>query len=471
MTTADPRRVAPPSSAPYRLRSPSPAVLARRAAQVTAALGTELGPYAVRRATGSPVKRRKLARRARRACQELGATFLKAGQVVASSPSLFGRAAAEEFRSCLDTGPKVPLDAVRAEIERAAGRPLREVFASFDERPIGRASLAVVHRARLHDGREVAVKVLRPHIESTIAADLALMRQLLKGLARALAPEMAFTVGEVLEGLQLQLEQELDLRNEARVMTYFRALPETMDLPLVVVPEPYPEFSGRRVLVMEFLDGVPIDDVETASGLGQDGGAMVDQVVRGWMVTAIRAGVFHGDVHAGNILLLRDGRVGVLDWGIVGRLSPESHSLLRQFIAASIGDESAWEELAAHVASQVREAGGIEVDEQMLQVLMREQLAPVITKPFGEFSLADMLTALQGQLQQLQPSSESQQGGGRLAQLRNITPPQGVVDHGMVLLAKQMAYFERYGKLYLGDVAVLSDKEFFKSVLDEGVLD
>jgi len=434
---------------------------------VAAAAGTRLGPYAIRRLAGTQSGRRELARRARRACDDLGATFLKAGQIVASSPSLFGRAAAEEFRGCLDTGPAVPLAAVRREVERAAGLRLETVFESFDERPIGQASLAVVHKARLRGGSEVAVKVLRPGIEATIAADLALMRQLLAGLRRTLAPGLAATLSEVLDGLQLQLEEELDLRNEARVMAFFRALPERVALPRVVVPEPFPEVSGRRVLVMEYLDGVPIDDVEAAAGLGQDGPDLIDQVVRGWLVTALRGGIFHGDVHAGNILVLRDGRVGVIDWGIVGRLSEESHWLLRRFIAATLGDESAWDELAKHLAAQVAAASGTAVDERILQTLMREQLAPVLTKPFGEFSLADMLMGLQGHAEQLQPAAANQ---GRLSRLRNLAPPRGFVDHGMVLLAKQMAYFERYGKLYLDDVPVLADKEFFKSVRDAGPL-
>jgi predicted unusual protein kinase regulating ubiquinone biosynthesis (AarF/ABC1/UbiB family) len=430
-------------------------------------MSNRLGPYAVRRLTGTAPGRRELARRARRACDDLGATFLKAGQIVASSPSLFGHAAAEEFRSCLDTGPAVPFLEVRRQVERASDLPLRRMFASFDERPIGQASLAVVHRARLQDGRDVAVKVLRPGIEATIAADLALIRQLLAGLRMTLAPGLAQTLGEVVDGLQMQLEEELDLRNEARVMAYFRVLPESVDLPLVVVPEPFPELSGRRVLVMEYLDGVPIDDVEAAGGLGYDGAAAVDQVVRGWLVTALRGGIFHGDVHAGNVLVLRDGRVGVIDWGIVGRLSEESRWLLRRFIAATLGDESAWDELAKHLAAQVSEVQGAPVDEQILRTLLREQLAPVMTKPFGEFSLADMLTGLQAHAQQLQPPTAND---SRLNRLRNFSPPRGSIDHGMVLLAKQMAYFERYGKLYLRDVAVLSDKEFFKGVLEAGPL-
>src|SRR5205085_3504488 len=127
----------------------------------------------------------------RRAFESLGATYLKLGQIVASSPGMFGEAIATEFRTCLDTGSAVPFDQVRRAVENDLCRPLETMFTSFDPDPIGRASLAVVHRATTLDGCDVAVKVLRPGIEDVIATDLALMTPLFELLADQLGMEIA----------------------------------------------------------------------------------------------------------------------------------------------------------------------------------------------------------------------------------------------------------------------------------------
>ena len=103
---------------------------------------------------------------------------------------------------------------------------------------------------------------------------------------------------------------------------------------------------------MEFLDGVPIDDPGAIEAMGIDPAPVVQQTVQGFLLTAIRWGNFHGDVHAGNLLMLRDGRVGVIDWGIVARLDPESHVFFRRLIEAALGDESAWDDIAAHIRRQ-----------------------------------------------------------------------------------------------------------------------
>src|SRR6185503_4421361 len=156
----------------------------RRALRASRMLVRRLGPLAVSRARGRPVSDETLARAVSLLFQDLGTTFVKFGQLVASSPGVFGEGFANQFRSCLDTGPAVPFDVVRATVESTLGRPLDATFASFDAEPIGRASVAVVHRAVLHDGRVVAVKVLRPRVEAAIAVDLRVMQPLFRFLAR-----------------------------------------------------------------------------------------------------------------------------------------------------------------------------------------------------------------------------------------------------------------------------------------------
>src|SRR6202034_4864410 len=215
----------------------------------------------------------------------LGGTFMKFGQIIASSPGMFGDDVADEFRACLDTGPPVPFPDVRQRVEEDLGMSLRDAFAEFDTEPIGTASIAVVHRARLHDGRVVAVKVLRPGIEHVVATDLDLMQPLLEILVRPTGDQMAGSTLQLLDGFRVQIGEEMDLRNEARSMVHFRRLQNEFGLTMIAVPEPYPEFSGRNVLTMEFFDGVPIDDLAQVAKLGFDPTPLLQEVMRAFFLS------------------------------------------------------------------------------------------------------------------------------------------------------------------------------------------
>ncbi|MEI6453814.1 MAG: AarF/UbiB family protein [Actinomycetes bacterium] len=332
--------------------------------------------------------------------EDLGGTFIKFGQIIASSPGLFGEELANEFRSCLDTGPSVPYEAVKRVIEDDLGMTLEEAFASFNPVAIGQASIAVVHRATLHDGRDVAVKVLRPGIDHLVATDLNLMEPMFEILVRQTGAQLAGATLQQLDGFRLQIGEEMDLRNEARALAHFRELSKLVNLPLVVVPEPFPELSGRNVLTMEFLDGVPIDDFAEVEALGAKPAELIDQLIRGFFVMTIRWGTFHGDIHAGNLLLLRDGRVGVIDWGIVGRLDDETRWFFTRMLAAVLGEEEAWRDVAAHTTKTygpaIREAMGL--DDAQLAMFMRAMIEPILLRPFGEVSFAEMMNATQIQV-------------------------------------------------------------------------
>lgn len=481
LTIADPQHeIATPRVFPRHLPETTGRQLRRRASQIAWVSAKHFGPIAYRVARKKPIADNAFARPLRLTFEELGTTFMKFGQLVGSAPGVFGDEVADEFRSCLDTGPKVPFEEVRRIVEDDLGMALADAFAEFASEPLGRASIAVVHRARTHDGRDVAVKVLRPQVERRIAVDLDLLQPLLEVVVRQTGDQAVSSMLQMFEGFRAQLGEELDLRNEARAMLHYRELLELVDLPLVIVPEPILELSNSRVLTMDFLDGVPVDDLAAIERYGYDPKPVVQQVVQGFLLTAIRWGNFHGDVHAGNLLMLRDGRIGVIDWGIVGRLDPATHRFFRRMIEAALGDETAWIDIAGHITDTygpaIKEA--LKLEDDQVVVFVRSMVEPVITKPFGEVSLADLMNAPQERINQARGVEAQDRSVITIVKrfreqrrLRAMVEEHGGAnsdfDRGTFLLTKQLMYFERYGKMFLSDVSLFEDREFFEKVLSE----
>jgi predicted unusual protein kinase regulating ubiquinone biosynthesis (AarF/ABC1/UbiB family) len=456
-----------PEPTPYLLRRPTVDEVRRRSLRTINVVRRRMAPVALAKVRGAPIDPVRAAVPLRKTFADLGATYVKLGQLVASAPGVFGDAIAAEFRSLLDQGRPVGFERVRAEIERATGRPLHDTFAEVDPDPIGRASIAVVHRATLLDGTTVAVKVLRPGIERTVATDLTLMRALVPRIAARISGTHVDAVPQMIDGLRTQLSEELDLRNEARVMDHFNRLLDEVDLPSIAVPRTYPELSSRRVLVMEYLDGTAIDDLRTIETFGVDPVPLVEDTVKAFFLTAVRYGVFHGDVHAGNLLLLRDGRIGVLDWGIVGRLRDENVQQLRAIIRAALGDESAWPEVTERIGGQIGPLiqAQLGVSEDQVAPIIRSVLEPMFTRPFGEVQLSSLLLGPE----ELR-AGVGGVGGAGTADAGSLAAGFSAdgFDRDMLLLAKQLLYFERYGQLYLRDLSLFSDRAFFEALVAEG---
>ena len=442
--------------------------------------GARHGAPALARGIGGDVERDypPAARAMRQTFEGLGATYVKLGQFIASAPGIVGEEVAEEFRGCLDTGPAVPFERVRAIVEADLGAPLSAVFRRFDETPAAAASISVVHRATLRDGTDVAVKVLRPGIERTVAADLANLDGLVRWLA-SVGFDNAYTAVGLVAGLREQVAEELDLRNEARTMVAFGALFERYGLDLLTVPRPYPEHSSRRVLTMTFLDGVPIDDLSRSRDFGADPAPLVRELLRAWVLTGLRVRRFHADIHAGNLLLLRDGRLGMIDWGIVARLDETTHKLMRLLVEASIGHEGVWDEVAAHyVEVQGPALYTLGLTDEQISRFVRESLEPILTKPLSEVSMASLLMSTDEVIERAtgEPTAARSLPDRWRAMRRNArayreSQANGAFDNGMMrmsfLATKQLVYLERYGRMYMPQESILGDKEFLERVLTD----
>lgn len=450
---------------------------AGRRAVTLAVFARRLGPVFARRTLGRPLGGKGVAHHLRAAFDDLGSTYLKFGQLVGSSPGAFGAEVADEFRSCLDTGPVPPFEHVRALVEATTGRPLDADFGRFDREPLASASIAVVHRAALHDGREVAVKVLRPGIAEQVAIDLDVMEPLFKRLAlRGIG--IAGPLYRFLRGFRTQVAEELDLRNEARTMVHFAQLFATAGLDEIVIPEPIVELSGANVLVMTFLDGVPIDDLVAIAEMGHDPAPLVKALLRSWFLTGIRDGMFHGDIHAGNLMLLRDGRVGMIDWGIVGRLDGPTHRLFRRFVEAVLGDATAWPEIMAFLQEMAPFAPPADgsAPARDFSDEAKQEVEGLLTRPFGEVDLTGAFSGpgngpMGARRSAPKTRADKRARRERVRAMRRQIIGSGFADTGFAqanfMLFKQLLYFERYGKLYLGDTALMGDREYLTRVLAE----
>ena len=264
------------------------------------------------------------------ALQEIGPAAIKLGQSLSTRPDLVGEEAAANLSQLQDNLPPAPFAAIKQTIESSFGAPLETLYATFDETPVGAASIAQVHRAVTTEGREVAVKVLRPGIEEEFAQAIetyewaAAHVEAYGGEAERLRPRL------VVAHFKQWTARELDLQREAASAS---ELAENMVAePDYHVPEIDWRRTARRVLTLEWIDGIKLNDRAALVAAGQDCDALAAILVRAFLRQAVVDGFFHADLHHGNLFALPDGRIAAIDFGIMGRIDRRARLWLAEIL-------------------------------------------------------------------------------------------------------------------------------------------
>lgn len=267
---------------------------------------------------------------------ELGPTYIKLGQVLSMRSDLLPADYVKALTALQDQAPVVASADVRATIEKGLGRPVEALFEQFDETPLATASIAQTHRARTKAGREVVVKVQRPGIADVMRGDLDLLYIGARGLEAGIEDLRLIAPSAIVAEFEKALLQELNFERELENLLATRRLLDPKRP--VVVPEPLPELSCRTVLTLEFFDGVPVRELEPDAPRTKE---VVEHLLHTTAKSILVDGRFHGDPHAGNILVAKDGHVCLLDFGLVGTLSPEQREdIVTLVLAVLVGDSA-----------------------------------------------------------------------------------------------------------------------------------
>jgi ubiquinone biosynthesis protein len=303
-------------------------------------LGSALGGWYLReRRAGGPASIAGISHRLRVAAETLGPTYIKLGQIVSSGDGIFPPELVAEFKWCRDQVPAEPWPVVERVLVEELGRPLHEVFATVERDPLAAASIAQVHAATLRDGTGVVVKVQRPHVARLVRQDLAVMAWLAPLLVGRIPVAALANPPALVELFAETIVEELDFRLEAENMLDIATTFATLDQRAFVVPRPHPTLVTRRMLVMERLDGFHFGDAAGMRAAGIDTEAVVRAGMVGFLEGCMMHGIFHGDLHGGNLFVLPSGKIALLDFGITGRLTePKRLALLSLVVGATNAD-------------------------------------------------------------------------------------------------------------------------------------
>ncbi|XP_057442381.1 uncharacterized aarF domain-containing protein kinase At5g05200, chloroplastic [Lotus japonicus] len=390
----------------------------------------------------------------RRLFERLGATYIKLGQFVASAPTLFPAEYVQEFQNCFDRAPAVPFEEIQSILRKELGRPIESVYEYVDPKPLASASIAQVHGARLKGSQEdVVIKVLKPGIEDILVADLNFVYVVAR-IFEFLNPEISRTslVG-IVKDIRESMLDEVDFYKEAANIEAFRRYLEAMGLTgQATAPKVYQNCSTRQVLTMQRLYGVPLTDLDSISSLVSNPETSLITALNVWFGSLLACESFHADVHAGNLWLLRDGRIGFLDFGIVGRISPKTWAAMEIFLGSiAIEDYDS-------MASALIQMGA--TDRDVNAKAFARDLAKVFSS-IKELDTEIVVATTSGPATAVAANIvvDERQMNALFLDVVRVSESYGLkFPREFALLLKQLLYFDRYTRLLAPNLNMLRDQ-------------
>jgi predicted unusual protein kinase regulating ubiquinone biosynthesis (AarF/ABC1/UbiB family) len=374
-------------------------------------------------------------------CEDMGPTFIKFGQIVASSAGMFPDPYVKEFQKVLDRVKPFPFAEVRRTLDEELGAEKAAHLVDIEPKQLASASIAQVHTAKLRDGTPIVIKVQRPGIIARCMADMKLMRMLAGMVARMKKNvELANPVG-VVDDFTKTLTEELDFRMEAANLDRFNEIMRELGHKHIHAPVPHHEYTTRKVLVMERFSGLRVDRFDEIRARGVDGEGKLVDGLRAWFQCVVFYGFFHGDVHAGNLMLLDDETIGFLDFGIVGRFGDHERYLVTDYMIAFASGN--YKRLAEIIVEMAGAPPDLDMDGFVKD--LGDTYRPLLTLSFGEVNYAEFLPGIQ----------------------RTATRHQMRMPNEFILITKQLLYFDRYAKALAPKLNVFTDPRLVLGMMSD----
>ncbi|MDB4963168.1 MAG: hypothetical protein JWP01_3167 [Myxococcales bacterium] len=374
-------------------------------------------------------------------CEDMGPTFIKFGQIIASSAGMFPDPYVKEFQKVLDRVKPFPFEDVKRTLDEELGAEKAAHLVEVEAKQLASASIAQVHAARLRDGTLVVIKVQRPGIIARCMADMKLMRALARILAKFRKNvELANPVG-VVDDFTKTLSEELDFRKEAENLDRFNDIMRELGHKNIRSPVPHHEYTTRKILVMERFNGLRVDKFEEIKAKGIDGETKLVDGLRAWFQCVVFYGFFHGDVHAGNLMLLDDDTIGFLDFGIVGRFDDKERYLVTDYMIAFASGN--YKRLAEIIIEMAGAPDGLDVDGFVAD--LGETYRPLLTLSFGQVNYSEFLPGIQ----------------------RTATRHRMRMPNEFILITKQLLYFDRYAKSLAPKLNVFTDPRLVLGMMQD----